>query len=416
MLALIDCNSFYASCERVFQPALDKKPVVVLSNNDGMVIAKSTEAKLLGFDLGLPYFQIKDKLKKHKVAVFSSNYTLYGDFSNRVVATLRELTSDIEIYSIDEVFADLAGFKHKDLFEYGCEIRDTVKKWTGIPVSVGIAPSKTLTKVANKIGKTTGTGIMVLDSQEKIDLALENYPIQDIWGIGYARAAMLFKMGVKTAKQLRDLPDHWVRKKMTVTGLRMVQELRGHPCIPMEYQPKPKQQLICSRSFGYFITDLQDLIEAMTFYATRAAERLRKEKETTSAIMVFFETSRFNGPFYAPSVVIELPRSTNYTPDIVRAALHGAKKIFKQGYKYRKGGVMLMGLEPISGRQYSLLSPRNEDKEEKLMTLLDKINNKFGSNTVFYAAAGIKQEWQMMRAMKSPNYTTQWGELPIVRT
>ena len=412
MLALIDCNSFYASCERVFQPSLEGKPVVVLSNNDGMVIAKSNEAKALGFDLGLPYFQIKDKLKEHGVAVFSSNYTLYGDFSQRVVATLRELTSDIEIYSIDEVFADLAGFKHRDMFQYGSEIRDTVKKWTGIPVSVGIAPSKTLTKVANKIGKKNGTGIMVLDTPEKIDKALENYPIQDIWGIGYARASMLIKMGITTAKQLRDLPDHWVRKKMTITGLRMVHELRGFPCIQMEYQPKSKKQLICSRSFGYFITELQDILEAMTFYATRASERLRNEKETASAVMVYFETSRFSGPQYFPSTVIELPRSTNYTPDITRAVLTATKKIFKKGFKYRKGGIMLMGLEPIKGRQYNLLSPRNEDREERLMTTLDNINHKYGSNTVFYAATGIKQEWQMMRQMKSPNYTTRWDELP----
>jgi DNA polymerase V len=414
MLALVDCNSFYASCERVFQPKLAKRPVVVLSNNDGMVIAKSPEAKALGFDLGLPYFQIKDKLKEHGVAVFSSNYTLYGDMSQRVIATLRELTSDIEVYSIDEVFADLQGFLHRDLLEYAHEMRDTVKKWTGLPVSIGIAPSKTLTKVANKIAKK-GQGAILLDTGEKIDQALADFPIQDIWGIGHRRAAMLWKRGIRTARQLRDLPDAWVRKKMTITGLRLVHELRGIPCIPLEEVPPAKKQIICSRSFGYFITELKDMEQAMTYYASRAAERMREQGLVTSDIMVFFETSRFSGPLYAPARVEHLPRQTDYTPDIIRAALTATRRIFREGFRYRKGGVMLMELSPLKQRQYDLLSPRNEVRQERMMQALDAVNRKYGSNSAFFAAAGIRREWQMMRQLKSPHYTTRWDELPVSR-
>ena len=289
MYALVDCNSFYASCECVFKPSLWKRPVVVLSNNDGMVIAKNTLAKSLGLDIGLPYFQIKDQLKAHNVAVFSSNYTLYGDFSQRVVSVLRDLTADIEIYSIDEVFADLAGFKHRDFLTYGHEMRDEVKKLTGIPVSIGVAPTKTLTKVANKLGKK-GAGVVVLDTPEKITTALQDYPIEDIWGVGRKRAAMLQSRGVYTAAQLRDLPDAWVRKKMTITGLRMVHELRGIPCIELEDVIADKKQIICSRSFGYFVSELQDLEQAMSYYAARAAERMRTQNLAATDIMVFFET------------------------------------------------------------------------------------------------------------------------------
>lgn len=241
MYALIDCNNFYASCERVFQPRLNGKPIVVLSNNDGMVIAKSNEAKALGLDLGMPYFEIRDMLEKHHVHVFSSNYTLYGDFSRRVVETLRELTSDIEVYSIDECFADLKGFRHLDLLKYGHTMRDTVKQWTGIPVSVGIAPSKTLCKVANKLAKK-GPGVVLLDTPEKIESALRDYPIEDIWGVGWQRATLLRLNGAGTALQLRNMPDHWIRKKMSVTGLRMVHELRGSRCA----QPI---DLRCARDF-----------------------------------------------------------------------------------------------------------------------------------------------------------------------
>ena len=414
MYALVDCNAFYASCERVFQPALNGKPVVVLSNNDGMVIAKSTEAKALGLDLGMAYFQIKDALKKHNVAVFSSNYTLYGDFSQRVVSVLRELTSDIEVYSIDEVFADLAGFADRDLLQYGHMMRDTVKKLTGIPVSIGIAPSKTLTKVANKLAKK-GPGVILLDTPEKIDMALESYPIEDIWGIGRRRAAMLNAMGVTTAQQLRNLPDKVVRKKMSITGLRLVHELRGIPCIPLEEIPPAKQQIICSRSFGFFLTELKQVEEAINFYAARAAERMRQQGLVATHIMVFFETSRFNGPYYAPSKVMELPRATNYTPDIAAATLKAIRQMFRPGFRYRKGGVMLMELSAANGRQLDLLSPRNEPEQDELMKALDRVNAKYGANTLFFAATGIKKEWQMMRKMKSPHYTTNWDELPLAK-
>lgn len=411
MYALVDCNSFYASCEAVFQPHLQNKPIVVLSNNDGMVVAKNKQAKALGLDLGAPYFQIKDILKKHNVHAFSSNYTLYGDMSQRVMNTLRELTSDVEVYSIDEAFLDLSGFMHRDLLAYGHEIRATVMQWTGIPVSIGIAPTKTLTKVANKIGKKAD-GVVVLDTQQKMDDALDSFPIEDIWGVGHRRYRMLIAMGVRTAKQLRALDIKWVRKRMTVTGERMVRELRGEVCYGMDEQPQSKQQIICSRSFGEFLTELKDVEEALVFYASRGAERMRSQGSVASDLMVFFETSRFSGPQYFPSIVVKLPRETNYTPDIIKATVAGIRKVYRKGYKYRKGGVMLMGLAPSNNRQFDLLSNRTESKQESLMQSLDGLNRRYGANTVFYAATGIKQQWQMMRKLKSPHYTTNWGELP----
>jgi DNA polymerase V len=414
MLALVDCNNFYASCERVFQPKLNGKPVVVLSNNDGMVIAKSNEAKALGLDLGMPYFEIKTLLKKHNVQVFSSNYTLYGDFSRRVVETLRELTSDIEIYSIDEVFADLKGFLHRDLMQYGHEMRDTVKKWTGIPVSVGIAPSKTLTKVANKLAKK-GSGVMLLDTPEKMETALRDYPIRDIWGIGHRREEMLLRCGITTALQLRNMPDAWIRKKMSITGLRLAHELRGHPCIPLEETPPAKQQIICSRSYGYFLDKLQDVEQAMVYFATRAAERMREQRLVTRDIMVWMETSRFHGPYDRPTIIRNLPRATNYTPDIIAATLTSVRKGFRHGLRYRKGGVMLMELTSETQRQPDLLLPRNEDKQTSVMKALDKLNRKYGEHSVFYAAAGMNEKLKMMRQFKSPHYTTSWKELPVTR-
>jgi DNA polymerase V len=412
MFGLVDCNSFYASCEAVFQPHLHDKPIVVLSNNDGMVVAKNKQAKELGLDLGAPYFQIKDLLKKHNVAAFSSNYTLYGDMSRRVMDTLRELTSDVEMYSIDEAFLDLSGFVHRDLLAYGHEMRNTVKQWTGIPVSIGIAPTKTLTKVANKIGKK-GDGVVVLDTPQKIDEALDSFPIEDIWGIGHRRYRMLFEMGIKTAKQLRDMDIKWVRKRMSVTGERMVRELRGEVCYGMDEQPQSKKQIICSRSFGEFLTELKDIEEALIFYASRGAERMRHQGSVCSDLMVFFETSRFSGPQYFPSIVVNLPRETNYTPDIIKATVAGIRKVYRKGYKYRKGGVMLMGLTSTSNRQYDLLSTRTEPKQESLMQSLDRLNKRYGANTIFYAATGVKRQWQMMRKLKSPHYTTSWSELPV---
>lgn len=413
MLALIDCNSFYASCEAVFNPKLKGRPVVVLSNNDGMVIAKNPEAKALGLDLGQPYFQIKDQLAKQNVAVYSSNYTLYGDMSRRVMETLRHLTTDLEVYSIDEAFADLSGFAHRDPVEYGHEIRNTVRQWTGIPVSVGIAPTKTLAKVANKYAKK-GAGVVALDTPEKIEAALETFDIMDIWGIGHRRAKLLYAHGVRTAKQLRDLPDHWVRKKMTVTGLRLVHELRGTPSIPLEQHPDLKKQIICSRSFGHFITTLKEMEEALSSYATRTAERLRGQGEVASDVMVWMETSRFHGPLYCPAKVVHLPVATQYTPDIVKATLAATRRIFRQGYRYRKGGVMLLGLVPAPQRQLDLLTRRNEAKEAALMQALDSLNHKYGAQTLFYASSGVKPTWQMLRQLKSPHYTTRWDEVLTV--
>lgn len=415
MYALIDCNNFYASCERVFDPSLKRRPIVVLSNNDGCVIARSAEAKTLGIEMGVPFFQIRAIALKEGIAVFSSNYALYGDMSGRVMQTLREFTADLEVYSIDEAFADLSGYAYLDLTEYGSLLREKVRQWTGIPVSIGIAPTKTLAKLANKIAKKQ-QGVLLLEHEADIQAALCATPVEEIWGIGRKWARFLESHGIQTAAALARAPDDWIRQHLTVVGLRTVHELRGLPCIPFEEAPSPKKSLTVSRSFGEPVTTLPGLKAAITAYMTRAAEKLRKEKQAARCLSVFLCTNRFNqnAPQYTNQTTVSLPCPTDYTPELIGYAVRAIEKLYRDGYHYKKCGVMLLDLCPKGQGQEDLFMASGNPKQLPLMQALDRVNARWGSGTLFYAGAGVKRPWAMKRQSKSPSYTTNWQELPTI--
>lgn len=418
--ALIDCNNFYASCERVFRPELKGRPVVVLSNNDGCIIARSNEAKEVGVGMGTPYFKCKALLERHGVAVFSSNYALYGDLSARVMAVLSRFCPNVEIYSIDEAFADLTGVPG-GADQFSRRLRATVEAWTGIPVSVGIASTKTLAKLANRFAKKHPRcrGVFDLTASPQPDLVLKWTEIGDVWGIGPRHAKRLRKLGVKTALDFRELQRGWVKKKMTVTGLQTLLELRGMPCLDFATGPVPKKTIVSSRSFGHPVTRLDDLLEATAQYMTRAAEKLRKQRSVTSHVLAFLQTNSFKlgQPQYSNAAPIPLPVATAHTPTLIKAAQSGIERIYREGYSFKKCGVMLSGLEPQDGRWLSLLDlpPDTHSQTAPLMQAIDRANVRWGRDTIKFAASGINGSWRMRRDMCSPRYTTTWNELLTVQ-
>jgi len=413
MFALVDCNNFYASCERVFQPKLENTPVVVLSNNDGCIIARSNEAKKLGIGMGEPFFKVRPLIERHGVAVRSSNYELYGDMSQRVMQTLLHLTSDVEVYSIDEAFCDLSGFLHRDLEQYAWEIKDTVKRWTGLPVGIGIGKTKTLAKLANNAAKKADGGV-VLQSEPMTKAILAMTPVKDVWGIGREYDKLLEKYGIRTAWEFSRARDSWIRKHMHITGLRTAQELRGIPCIPLEEQPDPKQNIAMSRMFGRPVAALKELEEAIASYATRAAEKLRRERLQANHMLVFFYTSPFKEGFTGASFSITFPRATDYTPDLVRYATAAVRQEYRPGNAYIKAGLILSELTDPARRQLTLFETGSDEKRLAVMQALDTVNRRWGRNTLFYAASGIEKRWSMRRERKSPSYTTRLDELPRV--
>lgn len=420
MFALVDCNNFYASCERVFSPNLRGRPIVVLSNNDGCVIARSAEAKALGIDMGGPYFKIRHILEKHNVAIFSSNYTLYGDMSRRVMETLAQFSPDIEIYSIDEAFLSLVGFS--DLNERGETIRQTVRQCTGIPVGVGIAPTKTLAKAANHIAKKKAgyNGLCVLTERAVWEPILACLDIRDVWGIGRQYATMLKAEGVDTALKFTELPDTWIRRKMSVVGLRTARELRGESCIPLELVADPKKGITVSRSFGRRITDLNELCEATSFYAARAGEKLRADKLLAKHILVFMHTcphatDKIKDPFHAPQMSFAMPHHTSYTPALVHYAVWAIKKMYKPGHRYMKSGLILTDIVPEGGQNLDLFDTRDATKENNLMAAVDRINRQMGSRKIFFAGSGVKRPWAGVADRKSQPYTTDWNSIPEIR-
>jgi DNA polymerase V len=410
MFALVDCNNFYASCERVFQPQLEGRPVVVLSNNDGCIIARSNEAKKLGIGMGEPFFKVRPIVERYGVVVRSSNYELYGDMSQRVMQTLMQLTSDVEVYSIDEAFCDLSGFFHRDLETYAWEIKDTIKRWTGLPVGIGVGKTKTLAKLANNAAKKAD-GVVVLGSEPMTKAVLAMTPVRDVWGIGRQYDRLLEKYGIRTAWEFSGARDSWIRKHMHVTGLRTAQELRGIPCIPLEEQPDPKQNIAMSRMFGRPVTSLRDLEEALTVYATRAAEKLRREGLQANSMLVFFYTSPFKQGFTGASLSVSFPRATDYTPDLVRYAASAVRQEYRPGNAYIKAGLILSNLTDPARRQLTLFETGADEKRLAVMQALDTVNRRWGRNTLFYAGAGIENSWRMRRERKSPCYTTRMNEL-----
>lgn len=406
----MDCNNFYASCERVFNPSLNGKPVVVLSNNDGCVIAQSNEAKALGIKMGVPAYQIKDLVNSHGVAVFSSNYTLYGDMSGRIMSILAGLAPELEIYSIDEAFINIDGIQ--DIQSLGTKIVNQVTRGTGIPVSLGIAPTKTLAKVANKFAKKypAYNRLCIIDTEEKRIRALELTEIGDIWGIGRRQAAKLEKQGVKTAYDFTQLSGVWVRKNMTVVGERTWKELRGISCINMESVPPSKKQICTSRSFGKMLTDIDTIAEAIATHASTCAKKLRKQKSYVISLMVFIHTNNFREdlPQYWKNTVVHLPVPTNDTQEIVHYALAGLKNIFMQGYQYKKAGVIIT--EITDSAQLGLFDSIGRDKRDRLMQTVDKINGDY-SQRVKLAIQGTSREWKLKQEQLSQRYTTDINEI-----
>jgi len=414
--AIVDCNNFYVSCERVFNPRLAGKPVVVLSNNDGCVVARSNEAKALGIKMGVPVFQISSLIKTHKVQVFSSNYALYADMSQRIMNTLSRFTPDIEIYSIDEAFLDLSQFKQYDLTDYGHKIRSSIKQWTGIPVSIGIAETKTLAKIANKIAKKSvkAEGVLNLTASPYLNRALEITDVGDVWGIGHSYSSFLEKHGIHNALQLRDADDKFIKKKMGITGVRLLQELRGVSCYALEQFPSPKKGITVSRTFKNSIESLDDLKEAVAAYVSLGAEKLRKEHFVAGVLMVFLMTNRFRKENYYINIkTIKLPVATIDTSELIHYAHEGLKAVYRKGYLYKKAGVMFKHLYPENQIQADLFNYIDFKRSKKLMQTLDNVNEKMGSDTLKYAATGLtnNQKWKTVFKRRSPSYTTNWNQL-----
>ena len=415
---LADCNNFYVSCERIFNLSLRGVPVVVLSNNDGCVISRSQEAKDLGVKMGVPIFEIKHLVKNHDIQVLSSNYALYGDISSRVMNCLLDLCPDVEVYSIDESFLDLTILPENELYRFGLEVKKKILKWTKIPICIGIAPTKALAKIANKVAKKNrdGSGIFVIDSEEKrIDL-LKNFDIEDVWGIGRQHAKFLKSHGVISALDFTKLDDRFVQKNMSITGLRLAKELRGESCIPM-LQPRVSQQgICCSRSFGKMTTTFEALSEAVTNFAFRCGEKLRRQKTCANIITVFIHTNRFNKskPQYTKSITINFEVPVNNSHEILKYAVRALRLIYKDGYEYKKAGVIVTGIIPDTQQQIGIFDKEDRAKLEKLSGLMDKVNAKFGRNSIGFAIQGTTNNWQPNAKNLSPRYTTSWEDLPKV--
>jgi len=413
-IALIDCNSFYVSCERLFNPKVNNKPVVVLSNNDGCVISRSIEAKKIGIKMGEPYFKVKELVKKNNVHIFSSNYALYGDISRRVMKTLKSFSDKIEIYSIDEAFIDLSHIEEKEVENYGKEIRKRILRWTGIPTSVGISSTKTLSKVANHIAKQNKTGVIYL--KENIDENLKSFNVSDIWGVGKQLSKLYIKNGIDTAYKLKNISNSWVKKSTNVLGAKTVMELRGTTCINLETQEIKRKSCCVSRSFGKKVESLEKLQESVTTHCLNAAEKIRNDNQTTRSITIFIRTSPFDKirKYYSNSITIDLPVATSNSLELVKSAINGLKKIYKYGYFYQKAGITLSKLREASENEFNLLAPIMENKSETLMKAIDFTNAKYGRNAISIAQAGINNSWKMRREHSSKIDTASFDSLPKI--
>jgi len=418
MFGLIDCNNFYASCERVFNPSLNGKPIVVLSNNDGCVIARSGEAKALGIPMGEPAYKLKDLIESNQVVVFSSNYTLYGDMSHRVMNTIAEFVPEMEIYSIDEAFLLLEGFGLHDLKDFGEKIVRTVTRNTGIPVSLGIAPTKTLAKVASKFAKQYPNykGVCLIDTDEKREKALKLFDISDVWGIGRRYTKTLRYYSINTAWDFTQRTKSWVRHTMGVVGERTWLELRGTPCIEMD-RSVTKKSICTSRSFGEKLTELQPISEAVANFAASCAEKLRKQHTLAGVLTVFIHTNPFATAQaqYFNQKVMQLPVATNDTTELIDFALRGLKSIFAEGYRYKKAGVIVSEIVPERPVQADLFDTRNRDKFSKAMRVMDDLNATYGQQKVKIAAQGFGRKWKLKNEKLSPCYTTKFKDILEVK-
>jgi DNA polymerase V len=417
VFALVDCNNFYVSCERLFRPALNGRPVVVLSNNDGCVIARSNEAKALGIPMGEPFFKIRAFARRQNIYVLSSNYALYGDLSGRVMDVLHQMEAGVEVYSIDEAFLSLPAARGWDRLGYAVEIRERIRKHVGIPVSVGIGPTKTLAKIAGRVAKKEEQcqGVFDLIDSRQGDVILQQTGVNDVWGIGCRFTEKLNRHGIRNAFELKRADEAWARNHLTIVGARIVMELNGVSCLPLEKIPSSKKSIVTSRSFGQPVMALNDLREAIITFASRAAVKLREQKLEAGALHVFLATNGFGAPAdsYANGQTVTLAHSTSSTPLLITMAVQCLKSLYRPGYRYQKAGVMLSGLAPQGYKQQSLFLPTTEEKRP-LMAALDQINSKWGQDTIQYGMTGMQKPWEARQSYRSQAYTTDWHELPVV--
>jgi len=419
--ALVDGNNFYVSCERVFNPKLEGKPVVVLSNNDGCAVSRSDEVKALGIDMGMPWFKMRDLARKHSILALSSNYTLYADMSNRMMSVLSQYSPEQEIYSIDECFLGLDGFNHYDLMEYGRVIRQRVKQWVGIPVCVGIARTKTLAKLANhcaKKGLAGSDGVCDFGSMSERELCqlFSTIKVGKIWGIGQQLSKRLGDRGIETVEVLRKADAKTLRREFSVVIERTLTELNGTPCIDLEEAPPDKKQIICSRQFGRPVITQQEINEALSSYISRAAEKLRAQAGIAASLTIWLETNPFKAsvPQYGRTMTIPLPTHIDDTRLLIRFGLWGMERMYREGYEYKKCGCMLSEIRPKANAQGYLFG-RPLERSAKAIDAMDVINAKYGSGTLRSAAEGIDKAWHMRREHMSPAYTTNWNDLIMVR-
>lgn len=431
--AVVDCNSFYCSAERVFRPDLQNKPVVVLSNNDGCIISRSDEAKKLGVEMAGPYFKAKPIIEQYGVATFSSNYNLYGDMSWRVMETLRIIMGDdkVEVYSVDEAFIDMSAVPFEKLHEAAMQLRQTVEQWTGVAVSVGVAPTKTLSKIANHIAKKDKQAtkcVTVLDTDEKISDALCCTPVNEIWGVGGQYAEKLKTFGIYDAYQLRNMREEWARKNLGgVVGVRLIKELKGEPAIGLDEELVEKKMIATTRMFGTPVTELRDIQEAVATYTSRAAEKLRRQFGAASAISVFVvpkEQRQPGQPFrHGPTVssALTLSNATCVTNELIKPALQLAEKAYYKAISehktnlFKKAGVMLSGIVPDTSMQGNLFVPASKNNNRLLMNMMDNINFSMRDDMLKFAATGTERNWKMRQELRSPRYTSRWDELREVR-
>lgn len=412
--ALVDCNSFYASCERVFNPKLRGKPVIVLSNNDGVAVARSDEAKALGIKMGAPLHLIKDVVKKHRVHVYSSNYALYGDMSARVMNLLSQFAPEMEIYSIDEAFLDLSGVA--DQLQHAYKIHKTILKHTGIPTCVGIGPTKVLAKLANAYAKKHKHTSPVCDLSDPAyrERILSQFPVEDIWGIGRKSTEKLKRLCILTAQDLRDSDPDLIQKVLTIVGRKILLELQGISCLPLEMIPDDKKQIICSRSFGKPVFTLEELKEAVSTYVERAAEKLRHQQSVCGHIQVFVHTNRFKAVMqYFQAASIKIPTPTSAANTLVKIAFHGLEQIYREGIEYKKAGVILTDIRTTERIQLGLFDDRAlYERDTQVMKVMDQINQTLGLHTIRLGSSGVDPTWKLKSALKSPNYTTRWEDIP----
>lgn len=426
VFALVDCNNFYASCEKLFDPKLKDRPVVVLSNNDGCVVARSAEVKALGIPMGVPWFKIQQEAKRHGIVAFSSNYALYADLSNRCVEVLSGFTPNIEVYSIDESFLELSGFEGRPggLMAYCAEIRQRIADWLGLAVCVGIGASKTLAKLANHTAKKNLAGANgVCDfttmSPAALDVLFGRIEVGEVWGIGRKINARLETMGIRTVRQLRDADAELMRSTFSVVVERTVRELRGVSCLDLQEVVPEKQQIMSSRSFGQLVYDLPELEEAVASYVAKAAEKLRSQDSLAGAVQVYIRTNVFKPevPQYQRAVTVPLPEASADTRVLTLWALRVLRRIYRPGFGYHKAGITLMDIVPATNQQFSLFASVGavDARSQKLMGVLDGINGKYGRGTLRLAAEGVEKVWQMRRGNLSPRYTTEWECLAVVQ-